>query len=695
MAYLDRVDPAEARRARQRYSCFDHLGTDGQAYGYALAAGVADPCEDEVVTQLLELHRRRDAYLRRDGWVAEDEQFTAEQNARLVRDAEEYYHQLYRADVSSWNLRDRHMARTLTDLLAHLDGRGGRTRAVVWAHNSHVGDARATGMGARGELTLGQLARERWGDDTLLVGCTTYDGQVTAASDWGGPTERKHVRPARPDSYEAQLHDVPLPAFWLPTRPPGRRRGRRPHPAGTGHRRHLPSRDRTPEPLLRGPPGRAVRRRRPHRPDPGTGTAGADPPVGPGRATRDVPDGDGDRASPVRWTLHRDQVPGPARGGPPAGRPPGPPWPPSTPWSWPSPGAGCRWPAEVARALGVPLDILLVRKLGLPSQPELGFGAVGEGGVRVLHRGMIQRTGLDRRRDRRRRGTGAGRARPPGGPLPGRAAPAGPGRPHGGHRRRRPGHRGARPAPPWPWPGSAGPGGSCWPYRWPHRESACELGGVADDVVVLAVPDRFRAVGEWVTTTSPRPPMPRWRHHLRRLAGPTTSAAARAEGPVAAATRAEGLVAGPSTRRWPSRWAGRPCTAGSPCPGRPRPWCSFAHGSGSSRRSPRNEVTARMLHAAGLGTLLFDLLTPVESDDRRHVFDVAQLAGRLRGATGWVRRRPGLSGVPLGYFGASTGAAAALWRGSRSGQRHWSRRLRGGRPDLAGPGWPPSAVRRC
>jgi erythromycin esterase-like protein len=217
--YLERLDPAAAERARLRYSCFDHVGVDGQAYGYALATGVADPCERQVVAQLLELRRQGEVYLRRDGWVAEDEQFYAEQNAELVRDAEEYYHQMYRADVSSWNLRDRHMSRTLDALIEHLDRRspGTGTKVVVWAHNSHVGDARATDMGTRGELNIGQLARQGHSGEVLLIGFSTYGGRVTAASDWGGPTERKHVRPGRADSYEAMLHSVDVPRYWLPT----------------------------------------------------------------------------------------------------------------------------------------------------------------------------------------------------------------------------------------------------------------------------------------------------------------------------------------------------------------------------------------------------------------------------------------------------------------------------------------------
>ncbi len=215
--YLDHVDPEEAKRARARYSCFDHVGAEGQQYGYALAYAGAIPCENEVVTQLIELRRKADAYLRRDGWVADDEFFFAEQNARLVRNAEEYYQQMYRAEVSSWNLRDRHMAGTLDALIEHLDRQHPRAKIIVWEHNSHVGDARSTEMGQRGELNVGQLARQRYGNESVLIGFTTYDGTVTAASEWGGPAERKRVRAASPDSHEAFLHQNDDKDFWLDT----------------------------------------------------------------------------------------------------------------------------------------------------------------------------------------------------------------------------------------------------------------------------------------------------------------------------------------------------------------------------------------------------------------------------------------------------------------------------------------------
>jgi erythromycin esterase-like protein len=135
----------------------------------------------------------------------------------VVRDAEEYYQQMYRAEVSSWNLRDRHMAGTLDALAEHLDRQYRYSKIVVWEHNSHVGDARATAMGARGELNVGQLARQRYGNDAVLVGFTTYDGHVTAASNWGEAPHRMHVRPALQGSHEAVLHEVKAPNFWFAT----------------------------------------------------------------------------------------------------------------------------------------------------------------------------------------------------------------------------------------------------------------------------------------------------------------------------------------------------------------------------------------------------------------------------------------------------------------------------------------------
>ena len=216
--YLDTMDPVAAARARQRYACFDHTSADdGQAYGYAAAFGAGLSCEREAIEQLVELQRNAVEYARRDGLLAEDELFYAQQNAQTVRNAEGYYRAMFGARVTSWNLRDRHMAQTLDTLLAHLDRHpdGQPARIVVWAHNSHVGDARATEVGADGQLTLGQLAREQHGSAVRLIGFTTYTGTVTAASRWGGIAERKVVRPALNGSVEELFHEVERSEFLI------------------------------------------------------------------------------------------------------------------------------------------------------------------------------------------------------------------------------------------------------------------------------------------------------------------------------------------------------------------------------------------------------------------------------------------------------------------------------------------------
>ena len=212
--YLDKVDPEAARRARYRYSCFDHFGEDEQAYGYAAGFDLSQSCEREVLRQLQDLSRRQYEYLHRDGQVAEDEFFSAEQNARLVKNAEEYYRGMFQRRVNTWNLRDRHMAETLHALAAHLEQRFGKARIVVWAHNSHLGNARATDRSLYGEWNLGQLVRERY-SQSVLVGFTTYTGTVTAASDWGGMHETKRVRPALEESWESLLHQTGIPRFLV------------------------------------------------------------------------------------------------------------------------------------------------------------------------------------------------------------------------------------------------------------------------------------------------------------------------------------------------------------------------------------------------------------------------------------------------------------------------------------------------
>ncbi|MGE5246603.1 MAG: erythromycin esterase family protein [Betaproteobacteria bacterium] len=218
LAYLDKIDADAARRARQRYACFDQFGPEMQEYAHAAAYGAGPSCEREVVGQLLELHRHRLEYASRDGRIAPDEFFFAEQNARLVRNAEEYYRSMFRGRAESWNVRDRHMVETLEELMAFLGRTSPDVRVVVWAHNSHLGDARATEMGASGELNVGQLVRERFGSSAVLVGMTTHAGTVTAAPDWDEPAHRFKVRPSLAGSYERLFHEVGLARFMLPLR---------------------------------------------------------------------------------------------------------------------------------------------------------------------------------------------------------------------------------------------------------------------------------------------------------------------------------------------------------------------------------------------------------------------------------------------------------------------------------------------
>lgn len=215
LSYLDKIDPAAAKRARERYACFDSFGGDSQKYGFETAMGHGYSCEDAVVSQFVELYSRAAELARLDGRVAADDFFIAEQNARLVKNAEQYYRTMYRSDVSSWNLRDSHMVETLVELDRHLAIKGRPPKIVVWEHNSHLGDARATAMSRRGEWNVGQLVRQHFADEVVLVGFTTYHGTVTASSDWGGQAERKRVRRALHGSFEALFHEVGLKRFLL------------------------------------------------------------------------------------------------------------------------------------------------------------------------------------------------------------------------------------------------------------------------------------------------------------------------------------------------------------------------------------------------------------------------------------------------------------------------------------------------
>ncbi len=212
LEYLDRVDPHAAAEARERYACLAPWSAEPAAYGRAALSEGYAICEAPVVNILVELARHAAEYAAHDGETF----FDAAQNARLVADAERYYRVMYYGSHESWNVRDRHMFETLERILAL---RGPNSKVVVWAHNSHIGDARYTEMGAaRGELNIGQLCRERFGQDAALIGFGTHGGSVLAASDWDGPAEVKAVRPSRPDSFEALFHEAGLPRYLVDLR---------------------------------------------------------------------------------------------------------------------------------------------------------------------------------------------------------------------------------------------------------------------------------------------------------------------------------------------------------------------------------------------------------------------------------------------------------------------------------------------
>lgn len=206
LGYLDRVDPAGAAEARRRYSCLTPWQDEPGDYGRAALTAGRSNCEQQAVAQLRAMLDRRLDYIARDG----EDWFDATQNARIVRAAERYYRAMYRSSIDSWNLRDRHMFATLQSLLAH---HGDGTKAIIWAHNSHIGNAAATAMGWQGEFNIGELCRMAHGDEAVLIGFGTDIGTVAAAGEWGGDMGIKTVRPARPDSFEHAFREVGLERF--------------------------------------------------------------------------------------------------------------------------------------------------------------------------------------------------------------------------------------------------------------------------------------------------------------------------------------------------------------------------------------------------------------------------------------------------------------------------------------------------
>jgi erythromycin esterase-like protein len=213
ISYLDEVDPEAAARARERYACFDHAGADPQHYGLQAHFGLEESCEEDVIAQLVEMQARHAA---RSGRAPTGEAwFHAIQNANVVRNAEQYYRTMFAGRGASWNLRDTHMADTLDMLANQLAGASAPPKLIVWAHNSHVGDARATEMGEDGQLTLGQLMRQRHPDQVALIGFTTDHGTVECAHDWDEPGIRERVRPSLPGSWEELFHGAGRPRFLV------------------------------------------------------------------------------------------------------------------------------------------------------------------------------------------------------------------------------------------------------------------------------------------------------------------------------------------------------------------------------------------------------------------------------------------------------------------------------------------------
>ncbi|WP_346797265.1 erythromycin esterase family protein [Halomonas sp. Bachu 37] len=212
--YLDRIDPETARIARQRYGCLTPWHNEPARYGHDVLRGERDACEEAVIEQLQTLLNHRLDYMARDG---EEAYFDATQNARVIRAAEQYYRLMYRGSTESWNLRDRHMFDTLQQLM---QAKGPDAKVVVWAHNSHIGDASATEMGWQGQFNIGELCRKAYGDDAVLIGFGTHTGSVAAADNWDSPMKIKQVMPSRDDSFERIFHETRLPRALIELRHP-------------------------------------------------------------------------------------------------------------------------------------------------------------------------------------------------------------------------------------------------------------------------------------------------------------------------------------------------------------------------------------------------------------------------------------------------------------------------------------------
>ena len=213
---LELIDPKSAEKSRECYHCFEPMLLDPQEYGYAVNVGLKKSCESFVISQFLEFHEKLCHALQSTDPETQEEFFSLFQNALLIKNAEAYYRALYSREISSWNMRDAHMFHTLCNLDAYLSHKDHeKPKIVVWAHNSHLGDARATDCSRRGEINIGQLATEAYGTEVFKIGFSTYTGDVAAASQWGGPLEVKEVIPALEESYEFLFHEVKYPNFLI------------------------------------------------------------------------------------------------------------------------------------------------------------------------------------------------------------------------------------------------------------------------------------------------------------------------------------------------------------------------------------------------------------------------------------------------------------------------------------------------
>lgn len=206
ISYLDKVDPDAANKAKKRYECFEQYGKEEDSYGIAMSY-INKSCQQAAVTQLKELYNNKFQMLNKNP-LEKEELFFAQQNARLAKNAEQYYREMFSGKTNTWNLRDQHMAEILEQISNHLEKNYGSGKVIVWAHNSHIGDARATDMKLEGELNLGQIIREKYHQNSFLIGFTTNNGTVSAASFWGGDVERKNIHLALHGSYEDLFRHV-------------------------------------------------------------------------------------------------------------------------------------------------------------------------------------------------------------------------------------------------------------------------------------------------------------------------------------------------------------------------------------------------------------------------------------------------------------------------------------------------------